>query len=230
MKIQNFDFSVDLLQVLLWQYNEATALQGLLTQKQSWYDLNQMQFWMDWYVNVFDLRTANLFGLSVWSIILNVPLFVNLDPPPPGAPIFGFNEVPSINTYLNFNNSCFSSLDTQIFLTVEEQRLVLRLRYYQLVSRGAIPEINTFLHELFNSNAVPYQGNAWVLDGFDMTMTYVFDFFLPRTMRIIIKALDLLPRPAGVGLKYVVLTDTVFGFGPSNQNFNNGNFYPDNVF
>ncbi len=38
--IQNFDYSVNLLQALLWQYNEAKNLQGILEAKQTWYDIN----------------------------------------------------------------------------------------------------------------------------------------------------------------------------------------------
>ena len=73
--IQSFDFSVNLLQALLWEYNEASNLQSILTQKQAWYNTNQSNFWNNWIVNVFDMRTANEFGLTVWSIILDLPLF-----------------------------------------------------------------------------------------------------------------------------------------------------------
>lgn len=225
MRIQEFDFSVNLLQAILWQYNKASKIQQLITLKQSWYDIEQSEFWQNWYRDVFNLITANDFGLSVWSIILNIPLFINTDPQNSG-PIFGFNEDPSINNYVNFNNGNFSSLGTVTILSTEEQRLLLRLRYYQLISRGAIPEINTFLNNLFQTSGVPFSGHAWVLDGFDMTMTYVFDFYLPKIMRTVLQELDLLPRPAGVGLKYIILTGTVFGFGLNNQNFENGNFMP----
>jgi hypothetical protein len=71
--IQQFDFSVNLLQALLWQYNGATNLQGLLEAKYNWYYTNQSQFWNDWIGNVFNLATADDFGLAVWSIILGQP-------------------------------------------------------------------------------------------------------------------------------------------------------------
>ena len=72
--IQEFDFSVDLLQAILWQYNNATSLQSLLNSEQAWVIENQTEFWENWLRDVFDLRTANEFGLSVWSIILGIPL------------------------------------------------------------------------------------------------------------------------------------------------------------
>jgi hypothetical protein len=198
MNIQTFDYSVDILQVLLWQYNEAKGIKSILVSKQLWYLTNQEEFWLNWFAAVFNLGNANVFGLSVWAIILDIPLFLDPGGESSLAPIFGFNEIPSINSYLNFENSNFSSRGTIVILTEEEQRLILRLRYFQLITRGAIPEINTFLNILFNSSAVPYQGNVWVLDNFDMTMTYVFDFDIPTRMLTILQKYDLLPRPAGV--------------------------------
>lgn len=221
MMIQLFDYSVDLLQAILWQYNEALRLQSLLQSKQAWYDLNQEDFWIGWYNDVFNLVTATDFGLAIWARILNIPLYININPEPDDAPIFGFNEVPSINTYVNFENGNFSNQGSSIFLTTEQQRLVLRLRYYQLISRGAIPEINSFLNALFS----PTGGACWAIDNFDMTMTYVFNFPIDSTLLQVIEMLDVFPRPAGVGVTFEVLNDSVFGFGDNNQNFGNGNFF-----
>ena len=239
MRIQEFDYTVDLLQAILWQYNDAVNLQSLLVQKQAWYTINQSQFWTDWYNNVFNLLTANLFGLTIWSIILDVPLYVPLQPEPDDKPIFGFNEVISFpsyeNSYVNFSFGNFSNRDQITILTEDEQRFVLRLRYFQLITRGAIPEINSFLSYLLATSGPEFTGQIWVLDGFDMTMTYVFNFTLSNALIQILIDFDLLPRPAGVGLKYITLTDTIFGFNEvvsfpidenSNQNFFNSNFFP----
>ena len=235
MNIQLFVYSVDLLQSLLWQYNQATNLQSLIAQKQEWYTTNQSNFWSDWYDDVFNLVTADLFGLAVWSIILDVPLFVYLgEDDHLSTTLFGFNEVPTINTYQNFTFGNFTNRNQVLVLSEEEQRLVLRLRYYQLTSRGAIPEINAFLNSLFTTSVAPYHGAAWALDGLDMTMVYIFDFAIPHIMLKILIDLDLLPRPATVGLRYIILTGTIFGFGSddlsipnSNNNFENSNFYPE---
>lgn len=242
MKIQTFDYSVDLLQAILWQYNEAINLQSLLTQKQEWYNINQSDFWSNWYTNVFDLRTANFFGLSVWSYILKLPLFVPINPEPIDKPIWGFNAYdptfPDLeNTYLNFENGNFSTLGKVTTLTLEEQRFILRLRYFQLVSNGTIftqpeqlannlviPGINAFLDYLMSTSNLDPTGQIWALDGLDMTMTYVFTFSVSVNLRKILVAYDLLPRPAGVGIKYIMEPDLVWGFGPFNQNFGNGTF------
>lgn len=72
MKIFNPDYAVDLLQALLWQYDNAPRLQKLLSLKQEWYNQNHTQFWDDWFTNVYNINTANDFGLTVWGKLLRV--------------------------------------------------------------------------------------------------------------------------------------------------------------
>lgn len=215
MNIQAFDFSVDLLKALLWQYNDAARLEALLRQKQAWYDTNQEGYWTDWLADVFDLRTANEFGLSVWAIILNIPLAVT----PPGdasdKPIWGFGQYRQ-----NFNNGNFASTPN-VVLTLEQKRLVLRLRYFQLVTTGAVPEINAFFAYLF----APL-GEAYVNDGYAMNARYVFNFPLSSDLELILTEYDLLPRPAGVAVDYVIIGEADgWGFGRYHENFTHGNFY-----
>lgn len=70
MKIFNPDYAADLLQALLWQYDNAPRLQKLLQHKQNWYNANNTSFWTDWFANVFNINTANDFGLTVWGKLL----------------------------------------------------------------------------------------------------------------------------------------------------------------
>lgn len=237
MNIQQFNYVVNLLQAVLWQYDEAKNLLSLINQKQEWYNINQTKFWQDWYINVFNLLTANEFGLSVWSYILFVPLFLENIPESDDAPIWGFNKIISYptleNTYLNFENGNFSSKGTIIYLTVEEQRFLLRLRYFQLSNRGSIYYINQFLNYLCFTSNIGYSGTIYALDGLNMTMTYVFttgDF--PKNLFNAITSLDILPRPTGVGIKIHINYGFQFGFNAfingilenTNKNFLNGNF------
>lgn len=213
--IQTFDYSVDLLRALLWQYNDAERLQKLLELKQQWYDKNQSKFWKNWYNDVFNLDTANDFGLSVWSIILNIPLVANEGYDPVTRPTFGFGGF-----HKNFGRGNFAKTGGAIRLSTEQKRLVLKLRYYQLISRGTVPEINQFMRKLFAN-----EGNVYVIDSLDMTFAiYIFTFTPSSQIQLILEKFDLLPRPAGVGVKYIVLTKKTWGFGPYHNNFDNGNF------
>ncbi len=215
MNVQTFDFSVNLLKALLWQHNDATRLETLVRNKQAWYDENQQGFWENWFTDVFDLRTANDFGLSVWAIILDVPLSVSSQNDASDKPIWGFG------TYRqNFNNGNFAST-SGAELTTEQKRLILRLRYFQLVNTGSVTEINEFFAYLFEPLGV-----AWVNDGFAMNARYVFEFPLGSALELILTEYDLLPRPAGVRIDYVIIGEADgWGFGRYRENFNNGNFY-----
>jgi hypothetical protein len=212
-QIQAFDFSVDLLRALLWQYNDAARLEALLRQKQEWYDANQETFWNDWIRDVFDLRTANDFGLNVWAILLNVPLLVASEDSGSKA-YWGFGADRENFTHGNFSASPISRL------TTEQKRLILRLRYFQLVTRGTVTEINEFFAYLFAD-----LGRAYVVDQGDMQALYVFEFALPADFEMVLTTYDLLPRPAAVKVGYITLNEIGnWGFGRYHENFTNGNF------
>lgn len=211
--VELFDFSVNLLQALLWQYNEATNLQTLLEEKAAWYQTNQTNFWTNWFQDVFDLTTANDFGLAVWSIILGQPIFLNNQPS--NWPTFGFGS-----GNLNFGRGGFGTLtgNTYRFQT-ETARLLLRLRYFQLVSSGTVPETNRMLKYLFQN-----YGQAFLIDNLDMTQRYFFGFAIPADMLLMLESFDILPRPAAVKSTIYQGAFKYFGFGPNNANFSNGGF------
>lgn len=218
MRIQELDYSVDLLRALLWQYNEAPNLEGLLTQKQAWYNTNQSAFWQDWERDVFNLETANDFGLAVWAIILNAPVFISVEA---GATrkTFGFGVY-----HENFNRGNFSSGGGGSIagLTMEQSRLLLRLRYFNMTMRPSVSNINAFMNRLFAD-----MGTVAVLDNHDMTCTYAFLFKLPSVLEYVFsnwETFDALPRPAGVSLNITTVPRETFGFGEFHANFNNGNF------
>ena len=102
MRINEYECSIDLLNSIMWQDNESVNLQELARLKQEWYQKNHCDFWNDWIVNVFDLNTANDFGLQVWSKILGVELYSNVVASPPDYPAFGFEVFG-----LNFDNGNF---------------------------------------------------------------------------------------------------------------------------
>lgn len=72
MKVFNFNNSCNLLSCLLWQYDKAENLQSLVQSMQNDFDGNTRDFWNNWYTNVFNIKTANTFGLQVWGATLGV--------------------------------------------------------------------------------------------------------------------------------------------------------------
>ncbi len=214
MNRQTFDYAINLFDFFLWQYNTADSLKSLMTDKQTWYDTNVSECLNDWYADVFNLDTANDFGLAVWAIILDLPLFGEVNPDPPDKPIFGFGEF-----YKNFENGNFSNINQQIGFTTEEKRLLLKLRYFSLTTRCDVPDINSFFKYVFS----PY-GTVYVLDHQDMSITYVFTYDINTDLLDIMLHYNLLPRAAGVEIKSLNVDRPIFGFGTENENFNQGNF------
>jgi hypothetical protein len=215
--IQSFDFSVNLLQAILWEYNNSTNLVGLLSLKAAWYDTNQTEFWQDWSTNVFNLETADQFGLIVWSIILGFPVYINSGAP--SGPFFGFNGSGNVN----FDNGILAAPNgSSTTYSLETQRVALRLRAYQIASSGTVPEINRALADIFSS-----YGTAYLIDYHDMTQSYYFNFKVPADMAQLFNNTDILPRPAGVGSTWIDSSQTYFGFnGSGGVNFDNGILAP----
>lgn len=205
MRIEQPDFSINLTQVLQWMRNNAVNLSQMIENEQTWYTENYTEFWQNWVQDVFDLRTANAFGCAVWCIILNIPYFLQIVPPL-DQPVWGFNLEPPVNNNVNFENGNFAAPNyPKYVLTLEEQRIVLRLRYFQLITRGAIPEINAFLDLIFNDPDGILQGGAWAIDDFDMTMLYTFNCPISVNLFRVLTEYDILPRPAAVELEYLLL-------------------------
>jgi hypothetical protein len=202
--IRTFDFSVNLLSALLWQDNQAVNLTQLLQFKQAWYDENQTAYWENWITDVFDLRSCNNFGLVVWAIILGFPLSVIVgggyqNPNPWG---FGPDSGTGSNGNQNFFNSNFGpSQPYQINLSLAQKRILLQLRYRQLVSRGTVPEINKILADLL----VPTNGPMYVIDNHDMSITVMCVNGINNFLAYLSTQFDLIPRPAGVSITFAVL-------------------------
>lgn len=200
MRIQKINFHTDLLKCVLWQYDNAENLINLIRRQQAWYDSNQASFWENWYRDVFNLDTANEFGLIIWCIILGLPLFVETRPDAKNKFIFGFDPY-----YYNFDNGAFTSEQQAGFtLTNEERRIILKLRYYYLTSKGDLTDINKNLNRIFSP-----LGPVYLIDHLDMSVTYVFEFIPSPNMLNVLKSFRVLPTPQCVGTNFHV-TDQSF--------------------
>ena len=169
-KIFNSDFSSDALQVLGWQDSNSPNFLSVVHGHKKITDKLKKDFLDSWLKDVYTLETANEFGLKVWSIILNVPLFGTNTPSDLNYPAFGFDRdttggAPNSG---NFDNSNFATdTNSQYRLTVEEKRQILKLRYYNLVSRGNSFETNRFLQDVFGNGIIHVANNQ------DMTIDVV---------------------------------------------------------
>lgn len=126
MKTLQISPEINLKQCLLWQYNNAPALRALILQKQDWYKTHQEDFWNYWYNSVFNLDTADDFGLTVWGEILDFP-----------------RQVKSADGSLHV-------------LTTEQYRTVLKGQMLKFNMGVTAPEVNKWLSVVFGSQGKAY--------------------------------------------------------------------------
>lgn len=107
-----------------------------------------------------------------------------------------------------------------VTLTTQQYRTLLIARLRLLSIRGTVEEINGLLNFLFKDS-----GKAWVIDNYNMTITYRFNFRVTDLQLEILRNLTLLPRPAGVEMEVIASDNIVFGFnGSGAQPFNQAPF------
>ena len=211
-----YECEINLFTAIDWQRGSAVKLNKLISLKQEWYEDNYCLFWNDWVADVFDLRTANEFGLSVWSIILDLPLFDQSEKSRSDYPAiyFGVNRK-------NFSNGNFGkNASTVDSLTVDQKRIMLQLKAFILNMRSSTYEINAKLTELFGFRQV------YALDNLDMSYTYIVNNPELISFISVIEDYDLLPRPNCVSVDYIIGSEsTPFLFGNKRDNFSRGNFH-----
>lgn len=120
MKTYKHDWLIDLEKCILWQYDKAEKLGNLIKAKQEWYRNNVSYFITKWYLDVFNIKTATDFGLSVWGKILNFPRQI-------------------VNKQISILN-----------LSTEQYRFLLLGQVLKFKMNCTIPEINRYLRVIFN--------------------------------------------------------------------------------
>lgn len=189
-----YNCSIDLKKSIDWQRGSAEKVIKLIDLKQKWYEDNHCSFWNNWVVDVFDLRTANEFGLSVWSIILDVPIFGEQRKSRPDYPALYFGQFRS-----NFYQSNFAKNASEIErLSIEQKRIILQLKAFILNTNSSTYEINKKLADLFGFQQV------FAIDNFDMSYTYIINDPTLSDFIEVVEDLDLLPRPNCVSVDVII--------------------------
>lgn len=192
--IERFDVTT----TVLAQYANSPTLRGIVDDISAWLD-DADQF-NTFYAYVWDISTAQGFGLDIWGRILGVG---RVWPIETGA-YLGYNEAETGTTEpFPFNQGVFWTGDpqtTNFALSDDAYRRLLLAKAYANILDGGTYAINRLLQLMF-----PDRGNAYVIDGNDMTMTYKFEFALTPVDLTLIDNAGVLPQPAGI----VVNVDTL---------------------
>lgn len=206
------NYSADLMCAILWQYEKADKLKQIAANQESAHNRIVNEFWTNWHRDVFNIDTANEFGLSIWARILDVNLSVDFEPQLEKT-AFGFGPnrrnfaVPS-----NFG----SRAGGRVGLTLEQARLLIRARYFSLTERPTVTNINRFLQRYFWRG----ESKVYVQDPLDMSFVlYTFNYTPGGELAFLLDNTDILPRPSGVGTSYRIIGKMSWGVGPNRRNF-----------
>ncbi len=205
-----YDPVIDVLKSLMWG-DVGSHIEKIGLVKQALVDEYHTEFWNNFLVDVFNFNTANSFGLSVWARILDVPLYLSSEA---RTEAFGFNGGQP------FGQAAFNVVSgTPIAVSLEEQRQMIKLKYFIMTNRLSIPSINAGFAWVFGA------GNVTVESNHNMTMTItVFNESISEYFINYLSTLDLLLIPAAVDYNIVYKYITPFGFD-GGEPFGQGAFF-----
>lgn len=184
----------DWTKTLLSQYANSPRLLSILTAFNSCID--QTANLEAFYDNVWNIQTAQGYGLDVWGRIVGVLRVLQVA----NAKYFGFDEAGTLGAD-PFNQSPFYAggpLTGNFSLTDSAFRQLILAKALFNICDGTIKSINSLLMLLF-----PNQGNCYVTDLGTMQMTYTFSQPLNAVQQAIVFQSGVLPRPVGVSVTIV---------------------------
>ena len=198
--------SLNLLQVMDWQRSNSEGIIKLLSSKQAWINAQTEGFFTDWSRDVFNLSTANEFGLFVWSIILDVPLFGASDVDPSNQNILFFSEngepdngrfnfgVDGSGYGANFGQNGAAPYN----LTTGNKRFVLQIRAVELMTYHSTNDLNKRLRSVIGQDVFYY------LETGLMSLTASFKSFDKyNQLALYLNTYNLFPRPTGVNIEAI---------------------------
>lgn len=187
---------------LLSQYANSPVLTTLVDTFAQW--LDPASRFDRFYALMWDIDTAEGFGLDVWGRILGVNRVLQV----PDGTFLGFESDAEAKP---FGYGVFYSgvrLTNNVALTDQAYRLLLLAKAALNITNASVEAINAILLNLFS--------DGYVRDNLDMTLTYVFSRELTPVEAAIVYQSGVLPKPCGVGMGVEIfippITDPRIGF------------------
>ena len=181
------------------QYANSPTIDALIASMNTWMDPtpNLQQF----YSFVWNILTAQGFGLDIWGSILGVGRTLQI---PATTTYFGFSGGAGVP----FNNGSpfyAGESPTQAYQLPDSQYISLLLaKAFANISATTIPAMNQMLQLLFGDSGV-----AYVIDVGNMLLTLYFEFNLTPVQYAIVANSGVLPHPTGVYVDIQTPADVV---------------------
>jgi hypothetical protein len=188
----------DVDRTIISQYATSPTIVTLI---ESWNEVIDPSVDLDAFYNmIWDLDTAQGYGLDVWGRIVGVGRVLQVA----SGTYFGFAEAGDTVVQSPFNSGgpfYSGGATTGNFSLVDDGfRVLIIAKALANITNGSIPALNQILLTLF-----PGRGNCYVVDNNDMSMIYNFNFVLTPVEAAIVENSGVLPKPVGVSISVVTL-------------------------
>lgn len=209
-------------ETLLAQYANSPTIAALVESFNDWIDpaidLDAL------YRDIWDIETANEHGLDIWGRIVGIDRYLELDDSPAYT---GFAEAQTEATRVTgpqpfgSGGTLFNGMPVSktYRLSADAYRSVILWKAMANISDATIPNINRLLRFMFKG-----RGRAYAHDTGDMTLRYVFEFFLTPVEKAVLQQGKVVIKPAGVNIRIIEpVAKEFFGFaGTGLQPFGSG--------
>lgn len=164
------------------QYQNSPRLKALINTFKKISPYNSIQ---EVYDKIYNLDTANSYGLDIWGKILNFGRTIELT----GVDYFGFKSA----DYEPFNQSPFyNGRSTNYYtLTDEPYRTLLKIICARNITSATLPELNNITYKLFKD-----RGTCKVERVSTMNLSFTFDFEPEPWEVALLQNTTIMPIPA----------------------------------
>jgi len=206
---------------MIVQYLNSPRIKTLVSNLEAYFDLSVPI--ESFYKLVFNVDTAQGFGLDIWGAIVGVDRDLQV-----AGDVDNFGFYDGTNDYKPFGSAPFyqAPLATTTYTLADDAyRILILAKALSNVSATTPKAINQLLQNLF-----PDRGRCYVNDLGNMQMRYTFEFYLEPYEEAIVKTSGVLPKTSGVSVSVLqVEVPYVFGFSEMGTHdsapFGQGTFY-----
>ena len=202
-------------QTIISQYGNSATITQLIRDMNTYLDPRAD---LDaFYSFVWNVDSAQGFGLDIWGRIVNVSRYLQISDT---AGYFGFATGAVDSQPLGQAPFYPGAGVTSTYqLADDAYRQLILVKALSNISASTIPSLNQLLQNMFAG-----RGRCYVNDMGNMQIRYTFEFLLTSYEFAIMTQSGALPRPAGVGAILVNLNVPVFGFASDSAPLGQGPF------
>ena len=213
---------IDVERTIISQYGNSATITQMVHNMNTY--LDPRADFDQFYDYVWNVETAQGFGLDIWGRIVNIARELLI---PDTVNYLGFNE--ALPGSFPFNEGTFYSgvpAASQTYrLADDAYRQLILVKALANISATTAPALNQLLQNMFAG-----RGRCYVNDLGGMQLRYTFEFDLTPYEFAIMTQSGAMPRPAGVGAILFQSALPLFGFseaGASAAPFGQGVFIPE---